>query len=267
LLSLHGCGFSFIVKQEYFHYHRNIECNEGGDIPMSIASNVALIASLLSDRSRSAIATLLLDGRSHPAGELAAAARVTPQTASFHLSRMTETGIVTVEKHGRHRYYRIGRAADAEVIEQLLSLAKPAEIKSFRQSVMMRELREARFCYDHLAGQTAVAIVEAMEARALLRKAGMEYEVTAEGESFFADFGLDLAVLRRKRRAFARCCLDWTERKHHLAGALGQALTDRMFERGWLVRNEAGRGVRVTKEGEAGIARTFGVTSGGIGRD
>jgi DNA-binding transcriptional ArsR family regulator len=226
---------------------------------MGHESNISSVASLLADSSRAAMIALLMDGRHHPAGELAAAAAVTPQTASFHLSKMVETGIVMVEKHGRHRYYRIGRQEDAVIIEQILTLVKPVEVRSLRESVQMRTLRHARFCYDHLAGQVAVAITESMVAHNYLHIEGMDYIITESGEPFFKDLGIHLKDLRKKRRSFSRCCLDWTERKYHLAGSLGHALTDHLFQLQWLIRHDSGRGVHVTKEGEAGIYRTFGI--------
>lgn len=226
---------------------------------MEHATNIASVASLLADSSRSAMIVLLMDGRYHPAGELAAAAAVTPQTASFHLSKMVETGIVLAEKHGRHRYYRIGRQEDAVIIEQILTLVKPVEVRSLRESEQMRTLRHARFCYDHLAGHVAVAIAESMVAHKYLDKEGMDFIITSNGETFLEGLGLNLNDLRKKRRAFSRCCLDWTERKFHLAGSLGHALTDRLFQLGWLIRHESGRGVHVTKEGEIAICRTFSI--------
>ncbi|MCZ8517183.1 winged helix-turn-helix domain-containing protein [Paenibacillus filicis] len=217
---------------------------------------------MLAEPSRSAMLTLLLDGGRHPAGELAASAGITPQTASFHLNKMTETGIVLVEKHGRHRYYHIGRREDAEIIEQLSALAGPVEIKSLRQSEQMKRLRHARFCYDHLAGEVAVTIAEALVDRQILTKQGLDYELTVTGESFFQSLGIDIPDLRKKRRAFARCCLDWTERRHHLAGALGKAMTDQLFARGWLKRRDNGRGVDVTPEGLTGLSAAFGIDFG-----
>lgn len=226
---------------------------------MSLNRNVSSIASLISDPSRAAILLHLLDGRCHPAGDLAAAAGITPQTASFHLAKMAELGIVTVEKHGRHRYYRIAQASDAEMIEQLLSFAGPAPVVSLRQSDQMKKLRHARMCYDHLAGEAAVRMAESLQRAGHLQKDGLQLHVTASGERFFADFGLDLPQLRKKRRAFSRCCLDWTEREHHLAGALGQGLTERMFAMDWFRREEQSRAVRITQEGRQGMAERFGI--------
>ncbi|WP_372629034.1 ArsR/SmtB family transcription factor [Cohnella sp.] len=221
--------------------------------------NVSSIASLISDPSRAAILMHLLDGRCHPAGDLAAAAGITPQTTSFHLTKMTEIGMVTVEKHGRHRYYRIAQASDAEAIEQLLSFAGPTPVVSLRQSDQMKKLRHARMCYDHLAGEVAVRITKSLLEREHLLKEGLQLHVTASGERFFEEIGLDLLQLRKKRRAFSRCCLDWTEREYHLAGALGQGLTERMLEMDWFRREERSRAVRITQIGKQGIAERFGI--------
>ncbi|MCE5168726.1 winged helix-turn-helix domain-containing protein [Paenibacillus profundus] len=227
------------------------------NVPVNVPVNVSVIASLLSDASRSAMLTHLLDGRFHPAGEMALAAGITPQTASFHLAKMMESGVVVAEKHGRHRYYRIQKSADAEIIEQLLSLSGPVQITSLRQSVQMEKLRHARMCYDHVAGELGVSIADSLTERGLLYKNGMEFAVTEAGESFFNDFGLELGELRKKRRSFCRCCLDWTERKHHMAGALGQALAERMMQLNWLERDSSSRAVRITEEGRERISALF----------
>lgn len=230
------------------------------NVPVNVPVNVSVIASLLSDASRSAMLTHLLDGRFHPAGEMALAAGITPQTASFHLAKMMESGVVVAEKHGRHRYYRIQKSADAEVIEQLLSLTGPVQITSLRQSVHMEKLRQARMCYDHVAGELGVSIAESLTERGLLNKNGSEFVVTQTGEAFFNDFGLELTELRKKRRSFCRCCLDWTERKHHVAGALGQALAERMLQLNWLERDSSSRAVHITEVGRERISNLFNIS-------
>ncbi|UHA75862.1 ArsR/SmtB family transcription factor [Paenibacillus sp. 481] len=222
-------------------------------------AKVATVAALLADSSRTAMLTHLLDGRYHAAGELAGVAGITAQTASFHLAKMSESGLVIAERHGRHRYYRIGDSVAAEIIEQLLSAAgaDSTNITSLKQSEQMKKLSQARICYDHLAGNIAVQMIRSLEERNIVVKVDMRYDVTANGDLFSKKMGLDLDILRKKRRTFARCCLDWTEREHHLAGSLGQALTEWMLEKEWIIRDGATRAVYVTEAGARGIAAMF----------
>ncbi len=219
--------------------------------------NIVEVSSLIGDPSRAAILLSLLDGRALPASELAHRARISPQTASSHLSKLVNGGLLVVEVHGRHRYYRLRNSEVAQVLEGLLSIAPPPQIRSLRQSDEMRLLRHARTCYDHLAGEIGVKLTESMLKRGLLEADGKEYALTASGADTLASIGVVASSLKRGRRAFARPCLDWTERRHHLAGALGAAVTARMFELGWLKRSSSSRAVTVTDAGRAGLYQTF----------
>lgn len=188
---------------------------------MSINPDIAEVVSLLGETSRAAMLTGLMDGRFHTAGELADMASITPQTASFHLSKLVQSGWITAERHGRYRYYQLANREVAQMLETMLTLSPPPQVRSLRQSTEVQSLREARTCYDHLAGQLGVELTEAMIRSGYLLPESGEFSVTAEGEAFFTDLGLNLTLLRRKRRAFAHACLDWSERRHHLGGALG----------------------------------------------
>ncbi|MCY9063078.1 winged helix-turn-helix domain-containing protein [Bacillus inaquosorum] len=217
--------------------------------------NIAKISSLLSDPSRSSILLSLMDGRIHPAGELAYLANIKPQTASFHLNKLLEAKLISVEKHGRHRYYRLSNSEAASVIEQLLSIAPEEKVTSLKDSKEKSDLHFARTCYDHLAGYVGVQITNSLVEQGMLRKVDLNFEVTSEGSLFFSNFGINEEQQRNKRRAFARCCLDWSERQHHLAGALGNALLVRMLEEKWIVRMPKTRAIKITQSGKTAFEK------------
>lgn len=222
-------------------------------------ADFAPVAALLADRARAAMLTALLDGRPLAAGELARTAGVSAPTASAHLGRLLDGGLVTVVRQGRHRYYRLRGSEVAQVIEALSRISPPVRVRSLRQSRDARRLREARTCYDHLAGQAGVALFAALVDGGLIEAAGPgAYEVTAKGEERLEKLGLDLAGLRRARRRFAWQCLDWTERRPHLNGVLGAALLERMIELGWFERGATRRALAVTGDGYRGLADSFG---------
>ncbi len=222
-----------------------------------VNTNVALIASMVSDASRSAILNALMDGRFHAAGELARMAGIQPQTASFHLAKMVDTGLIAVEKQGRHRYYGIRNPEVAQVMESLLSIAPPVKIKLLRQSAEEQALRKARTCYDHLAGSLGVSLTQSLVREGILLEGENGFEVTKNGEAFFENFQIDLNRVKRKRRSFSHKCLDWSERRHHLAGALGHALLDRLLELNWVQRLPNTRAVKITPQGKVGLKETF----------
>lgn len=226
---------------------------------MSTQSNVAMIASLVSEPSRAAILTALLDGRFHTASELAHMAGIKPQTASFHLAKMTEAQVVTVEKQGRHRYYGIQDPEVAKVMESLLSIAPPVPIKSFKQASENEAIRLARTCYDHVAGHLGVQIMSFFMQKGILSEDQDGLHITQQGEIFFADFQINLKNTRQKRRSFSHKCLDWSERRHHLAGALGSALLDRLFELHWVEHLPTTRAIRITAEGKRGFKEVFSI--------
>ena len=237
-------------------------------------------ASLLAEPARAAMLTALLDDRPLAAGELARLAGVSPATASAHLARLLHGGMVTVIRQGRHRYYRLAGPEVAAVMEALAHLSPVTPVRSLRQSQDAAALAEARTCYDHLAGRAGVALLDALLAREFLTRLpdgepanggrsarnALQQEhrltdrfgVTAGGLATLSAFGLNIAVLQRTRRRFAGACLDWTERKPHLNGALGAAITARLLGLGWIERGQRRRAVRVTPAGAEGLAATFG---------
>jgi len=226
---------------------------------MSINPNVAEVASLLGEPSRATILMSLMDGRFHTASELAFMAAITPQTASFHLSKLVEGNLVNVEKNGRHRYYQLTNGEVARILETFLAISPPPEVHSLKQSNQVKLLREARTCYDHLAGKLGVDLTESMLNAGYLEKEEREFVITPKGEQFFTDFGIDLGDLKRKRRSFSHVCLDWSERHHHLGGALGHGLITHFFDLGWIVRVPAIRAVKVTDKGKVGFKQNFNI--------
>jgi DNA-binding transcriptional ArsR family regulator len=216
--------------------------------------SLATIASLLGEPARTAMLTALMHGRAMTAGELAREAGVTPQTASAHLARLRESGLVLVAHQGRHRYHRLAGPEVAEVLEGLMDLAARTAGPKARFGPKDASLREARLCYDHLAGAAGVALYDGLVASGRL-DAATGLALTPAGRHFVAELGIDLAVLEAKRRPLCRACLDWSERRTHLAGSLGAALFHRFGELGWLRPRAGSRIVEVTPPGRAGLAR------------
>lgn len=224
--------------------------------------NIVEVASLIGDPSRAAMLMNLLGGKALPASELARAARVTPQTASSHLAKMVEGGLLVHQSYGRHKYYRLASAEVGQVLEALNAIAPPKPVRSLRESDQSKALHFARACYDHIAGAVGVALTDRVLELGLMREEGRDFVVTTDGAKWFRDFGIDLDEIRRGRRHFARQCLDWSERRHRLAGALGAAVTSRLFGLGWIDRIPGGRAIRVTEHGFRGLSQEFGITFG-----
>jgi len=211
---------------------------------------LSLTANLLGDPGRAAIVLSLMDGLALPAGELASIANVAPQTASGHLARLIDGGLLSVEQQGRHRYYRLSSPEVADAIEALLVLT--ARPRPRERTVTAGTLAHARTCYAHLAGWLGVQIAEELEQRALLSVSGPKhYTVTRLGKTWFQSLGIELPDDIRAPYKFARRCLDWTERRHHLAGPLGCSMYKRLVELRWVVPIRGSRAVRVTLEGKS----------------
>lgn len=223
-------------------------------------ANIASPAALIGDPTRAAMLQALQDGRAQPASALAWAAGVTAQAASNHLAKLVDGGLLAVEREGRHRYYRLASAEVAHAIEALSVLAAPVRSLEIPRSPKARALRDARCCYGHLAGRLGVKVCEALVAREIIRPVDEKlYDVTPEGRRWFEDLGVDVGVLRSPR-GVARQCLDWTERRHHLAGPLGVKLLEAMTAQGWLALEAKGRAVRVTPEGAMALRERLGVS-------
>lgn len=228
---------------------------------MSISPNMADIAALLGETSRATILTSLLDGRLHPASELAYMAGIKPQTASFHLTKLVEGGLVQVEKQGRHRYYQLANSEVARLLESFLTISPRPVINSLKQSNQVEQLQKARTCYDHLAGKLGVAVTDSMLNSGYIQKQEKEFVLTRQGEQFLVSLGMDLEILKRKRRSFSHVCLDWSERRHHLAGALGNGLLKHFFDLGWIIQMPGIRAVKVTDQGKKGFQDYFNLST------
>jgi DNA-binding transcriptional ArsR family regulator len=218
--------------------------------------DISSVAALISEPARGQILLALLGGRSLPATELAQRARITCQTASSHLAKLTEGGLLQVIPQGRHRYYRIANARVAELLE---SMARFGPRKEPCRAEPKSLLEIARTCYNHLAGSLGVRITDAIVGQGLLREVGRDYQLTKKGTQWFSDLGIDVHTLRKSGRVLARQCLDWSERRNHLAGALGSALAEHLFELNWIERVRESRAVRITEVGGRELKRLLGV--------
>lgn len=214
-------------------------------------ADLATIGRMLGDEHRSRFLLALMGGESLPAGELAARSGASSSLASAHLAKLLEAGLVSVTRQGRQRRYRLAGPEVAHAIESLLAISPPRAAHGLRESNRGQAIRSARTCYDHLAGRLGVALTDALEKRHAITPHASGWELTSRGEHMLDDLGLDLQALRDERRSFLRPCPDWTERRPHLAGALGAAVANRFFELDWIRRLPGSRAVRVTSEGQA----------------
>ncbi len=209
-------------------------------------------AALIAEPARAAMLNALLSGRALAAGELARVAGVSRPTASEHLRRLLDGNLVDVVSQGRHRYYRLAGPHVANALEALAHLGPPAPVATLRQANAARALAFARTCYDHLAGTCGVALLDALLANEWLCDHDGGYGVTSAGDRELVALGIDVGAARSARRTFARPCLDWTVRRHHLAGSLGAAITTRLLDLDWFThRTRDGRGLRITDTGRS----------------
>ncbi|MFI9635411.1 ArsR/SmtB family transcription factor [Nocardia sp. NPDC051929] len=224
-------------------------------------AELAGLAALLADRTRADICLALLDGRAWTAGELARHTGVAPSTATQHLDRLRDGGLVLEHRQGRHRYLRLAGPRVADLLEAMVAHVGPpaAPATGLRTATAAAALARGRTCYDHLAGRLGVAVTDAMTAQGLLR-GDSGFALTEPGSAWLTGpMGVDPAALRATRRPIVRPCLDWTERRVHLGGAAGAQLCRRMIELAWIKRIGSGRAVRVTARGEAGLVDTLGI--------
>jgi DNA-binding transcriptional ArsR family regulator len=239
-------------------------------------ADIAAVAEVLADRSRSRMLMALDGGRVLPASRLAAEAGVAPSTCSAHLSRLVAAGMLTVEPHGRHRYYRLAGPHVAELLEAIARMAPALPVRSLREGTKAEAVRRARTCYDHLAGRLGVALMGALLQRGVLdggdgrfdpdraqrdrlSAAGWDvaYVLTDSGQAVLGDLGISCTPAGK--RPFVRYCVDWSEQRHHLAGALGARLQARFEELRWIERRTATRAVTVTAAGVTGLAGSLGL--------
>jgi len=238
----------------------------GGEQDVADVADVAAVARVLASPARTAMLELLLDGRAHPAGDLAREAGVALSTASAHLAELVEAGLVDAEPSGRQRRYRLTKPEVARAIEALAVVAPRRRVSSLRTASAAERLREGRTCYDHLAGRLGVALTDALIARRALRGRDGAFDVTRSGERLLGSMGVDVGAAREHRRPLTLACADWTERRSHLAGALGAELCDRLFELGWIARRGSGRAVALTDSGSTRLRELLGLDVETTGR-
>lgn len=226
-------------------------------------------AALVGDLARANMLMALMDGMAMTASELARVANITPQTASAHLARLTEAGLLAMEKQGRHRYHRLASPEVAKMLESIMTVAAGAGPSAPARRVVPgprdQAMRYARTCYDHLAGNLAVRLADSMVARGQLTLSGDQAELSQKGMHFVQGLGIDLdtealqAAQRKGGRAFCRPCLDWSERRPHLAGAVGALLCTHSLSQGWLRRIAGSRALSLTPAGKTAFEDAFGI--------
>jgi DNA-binding transcriptional ArsR family regulator len=226
---------------------------------MSTILDLASVAARVGEPARPNILCALLSGRALTATELALAAHVSPQTTSGHLGKLSAANLITPWQQGRFRYYRLANPAVASMLESIMNVAAmtPPRLRPPRMDPAMRD---ARLCYDHCAGHLGVGLADALTARGYIELGDDGGVVTLPGTKFFLDFGIDIEALRNHRRLFCKPCLDWSERRPHIAGMVGAEMAKRMFDLGWIARVRDTRTLRITPAGAKGLRDVFGLT-------
>jgi DNA-binding transcriptional ArsR family regulator len=227
---------------------------------MSNAPQIAEVAALVGDPARANILVALLGGRALTATELACAAGVSPQTTSGHLSKLSAARLIALMKQGRHRYYRLAGPHVGHMLEGIMQVAIDGPPRYQPRSKTDDQMRRARTCYDHIAGALGVDLADSMMAHDFVVLGDEAGEVTPAGTEFLTRLGVDLADARAKRRVFCRPCLDWTERRPHIGGAVGAALAKRCFELKWLEQVRDSRALAITSAGRRGLVEAFGLS-------
>jgi DNA-binding transcriptional ArsR family regulator len=222
-------------------------------------ADLAAIGRLMGDPHRAQILQILLSGVPHSGSALASALGISRSLASAHLTKLTAGGLVRAERSGRQQLYSLAGQPVAEAVQMLLVIATATPVQSLRGAARMRNLRWARMCYDHLAGAVGVAMTDALVALDAIGEQDGAWVLGRRGAEVFGELGLDVDVLPRKTRPLLRACMDWTERRHHMAGSIGQAVADQFIRREWIRRHEGTRIVTVTPAGFAGLSSWLGL--------
>ena len=222
-------------------------------------ADLATVAALMGDAKRASMLLALLGGEELAAHELAARADATSSLASAHLAKLMDGGLLLAERRGRNRYYRLADRQIAEAIEALLTIAPQRRARGLRESSRGEAIRHARTCYDHLAGELGVALTDSLEHQRLIGSHSDGFPLTPVGQERLSALGIDIDALRHRRRGLTRPCLDWTERRPHLAGSLGAALATRLLELNWVRRRTDTRAVIVTEAGRHRLRAELGV--------
>ncbi|MGF2413790.1 MAG: ArsR/SmtB family transcription factor [Ferruginibacter sp.] len=215
------------------------------------------IASLIGDPTRATIMWTLMDGKAFTATELAITANTTPQNISMHLTKLLNAELLAVETQGRHKYYRFSRKEIAYAIEAMVNLIPHADALQKINTENTPAIKHCRTCYDHLAGKVGVSIADSLLQQKIIKNSTNGFELSKKGEIWFSDFGIDIISLKKQRRLFLRSCLDWSERRHHIAGSLAAALLDKMLLSDWVRRTKNSRAIVITSKGQLNFNSKF----------
>lgn len=224
---------------------------------MKEGPDIARLGSLIGDPARANILTALMSGKALTATELASEAGVTIQTTSSHLKKLETAGLLRQRKQGRHRYFALSDDDVGSVLESMMGLAAKRGLLRTRTGPKDAELRKARVCYNHLAGDFGVKFYDKMILKGYLFESNDDVSLTSEGEQFVIDFGIDLNSLLKNRRPFCKSCLDWSSRRTHLAGSLGTAFLEQFYQLGWAKRSEGSRVIVFSEQGKIQLFSSF----------
>ncbi|MEO8237572.1 MAG: winged helix-turn-helix domain-containing protein [Flavobacterium sp.] len=214
-------------------------------------------ATLIGDPTRASILWTLLDGRAFTAIELAVAAQASPQSISMHLAKLLEADLLSVEKQGRHKYYRFSNKEVAYAVEAMANLVTKPEVSSKDKSGNYPPIKFCRTCYDHLAGKIGVALTDSLLEQKIIIEKNKVFEISSEGEKWFSNFGINIQEAQKQKRIFLKPCLDWSERRNHIAGSIGALLLNKMIKEDWLRKTANSRAITVTGKGEKELLRHF----------
>ncbi len=224
---------------------------------MKEGPDIALLGAMIGDPARANMLIALMSGKALTATELASEAGITVQTASSHLSKLEAAGLLQQRKQGRHRYFTLADEDVAEVLESLMGLAARRGLMRTRTGPKDPALRHARVCYNHLAGDLGVQLFDSLQQRDLLVGSETDFALTEAGRAFLDEMGIDVDALERERRPVCKSCLDWSERRTHMAGALGTAMLTRFMDLGWAERVPKSRVISFTAKGQKAFAEYF----------
>ncbi|AWI03435.1 ArsR/SmtB family transcription factor [Clostridium drakei] len=216
---------------------------------------ISQLAEILADKSRSTILMVMMDGEFHTVNELAKTAGIKPHTASYHLAKLTELQWVAMEKHGRFHYYQIINKELAKMLESFLQMSPLKSPRSLNQSIENQMLYSGRICYDHLAGKIGVQLTNWLLKKNYIIKSESGWSLSIEGEKFFESNGVNIELLKKGKRCYCRMCLDWSERKHHVAGSVGKALMNMFFNNQWIERTGTSRAIKLTIKGKEQLSK------------
>ena len=214
-------------------------------------------ASLIGDPTRASILWALLDGRAFTATELAVSANTSPQNISMHLGKLLEADLLCVEKQGRHKYYRFSNKEVAYAVEAMANLVPKPEVSLKNKPENYPPIKFCRTCYDHLAGKIGVALTDSLLEQKIIIEKNNAYEISPEGEKWFSRFGINIEEAQKQKRIFLKPCLDWSERRNHIAGSIGALLLNKMIAEDWLRRTKDSRAMIITGKGEKELLKNF----------